>query len=30
VFAFVRLSSLGWYYVAELDGSTLGERPAKK
>jgi eukaryotic-like serine/threonine-protein kinase len=26
VVAFVRLSTIGWYYVAELDGSTLGAR----
>ena len=33
VVAFVRLSTLGWYYVAELDGSTLGapaDRPVSK
>jgi serine/threonine-protein kinase len=29
VVSFVRLSSIGWYYVAELDGSTLGGTAAR-
>ena len=27
VVAFVRLDAIGWYYVVEIDGSSLGARP---